>query len=462
MKVLLINAPYERKADAPPLGLAYIAAVLKEHGHTVKIIDGALPKYAKDNNLINCVEKFSPDLVGVSVFVVNMQGAVELARKLKQKFDFPILFGGPHPTSQPLDILKEHSSVDAVVIKEGEYTVKEICDRLEANKSLKGVEGVFYRDENDNIIQNPLRKPIGDLNSLPMPARELLENKLYKTLPHQCKNSPVMTMISSRGCAYRKCSFCFEAGEYGSPFRRMSPEKVIEELKVLVFEYGAKEISFWDDNFTQGKVWVSRLCELIIKEGLDISWSVFGYVNMVTPEVLKLMAKAGCWMIAYGVESGNQDLLDKMKKGITLEQVRNATQWTNEAGIESRCFFMLALPGETPAKGMQTINFALELNIDYAVFVCTNPLRGTPLYDICRREGRVLDGAYGFTRPFRAPFLPEGYQTDQQIIKLLKLAYRRFFLRPKQILRFIKKINSPKEFWRYFQGFMIVIGVKSS
>ena len=241
----------------------------------------------------------------------------------------------------------------------------------------------------------------------------------------------------------------------GQRYRRHSPERIIHEIKELQKQYGIKEIAFWDDNFVVSREWVRRFCGLLIEEKLNITWSCYSRVDMVDEETLAFLARAGCWSIFYGLESGVQELLDTVDKGITLQQSQKAIRMTHKMGIESRGSFMLALPGESSELAKKTIDFAIALDLDSAQFMATYPEYGTKLYDKALTAGKFMEykGRHGVT------YVPEGYRNAEEVKRVIRMAYLKFYLRPAFFLKYLKRIKSWRDFLRYFEGSKMVIGI---
>ena len=189
---------------------------------------------------------------------------------------------------------------------------------------------------------------------------------------------------------------------------------------------------------------------------MNLVWSCYGRVDTASKEILKEVASAGCWSVFYGLESGNQDLLDFITKGITLEQTKETIKWTHKLGMESRGSFMLALPGETPKKAMKTINFAIEIDLDYAQFFPTYPEYGTKLYELARKKGKIIKGYHGRTK---AAYIPEGYKGAKEVEYYIKLAYKKFYFRPYYVWKRLKGIRSFEDIKRYYEGFKFMIGL---
>lgn len=465
MKVLFITAPYtfsdmanlKIKYEAgilPNLGILYIAAILEKKGHIVRILDLPVLNYSF-MDIKKRIETFRPDILCFSSTTPTRDKVFRLIEKIDKFIDVPIIYGGPDATSFPIQILNEQKAIDIVAIGEGDYTVSEILDCLRNKKNLNLVKGIYYRDKN-KIIKTTERPWIKNLDELPMPARHLIDIKRYKPLPIQYKNLPMVNMITSRGCPYH-CTFCFDSGKLGHTYRRQSPEKVINEIKYLIKTYKIKEISFWDDNFIIDEKWIFDFCNLLEKEKIHITWFCFARVDRVTKKILKKIAKAGCWCIFYGLESGNQLLLNKIKKGTTIQQAINAIKWTREVGIEARGAFILGLPGETPKMGKKTIDFALSLNLDYAQFAYTMPHYGTKLYSQCLNEGKLLINNFSKFNNNEPVFLPRGYKNVNELKKMFNQAYKRFYFRPAFIIKHLKKIRNFTDIKKYISGFKLTL-----
>jgi radical SAM superfamily enzyme YgiQ (UPF0313 family) len=262
-------------------------------------------------------------------------------------------------------------------------------------------------------------------------------------------------VITARGCPYSKCAFCFSAGKLKQGFRRNSPARVVSVIEELVSKYGMKEIIFADDNFLFNPKWIAEFCGLLKAEGIDISWSCAGRADTVNFEMLKNAKSAGCWGVFYGLESGVQRLLDTIKKGITLEEVERAIDWTHKAGLETRGSFMLALPGETVKDALETIDFAIRFDLDYAQFHATFPDLGTELFDIAGSSGRM----YPYKGMNKATFVPEGYAGAEEVEGMVDLAYRRFYMRPGYVAKRVRSIRNLSDLSRYIKGFLFVRGL---
>ncbi len=446
-----------------PIGIAQVAAFLREKGFTVDIIDAVIEGYTVDETMEKILE-LEPRAVGFSALTSNFYRAVAVAREMKKKVPHILtIMGGHHATLMPKEVIEENSCFDVLVRGEGEETAAELIGKYknagyDINKLLtkcKDIKGLCFREGNEVILNDP-RPPIEDLDSLPFPARDLLPMDKYIPLPNQYKRKPVVNMVVIRGCAFN-CSFCSATAVFGRAMRWSSPKRAVAEIKHVIKEYGAREISFWDDMMTANKQWIHDFSDLIIKEKLDITWTCYARVNTVDYELLKHMKDAGCWNIFFGYESGVQELLNNIDKRITLKQAEVATALCKQVGIEIRAAFMIALPGETPELAQKTIDFAKKLNPDYAQFSVTTPYPGTRLYDEVDKYGTMTKDFSEF-HGWSAVFIPWGYKNSEEIEAVKRSAMRQFYLRPKYILGRIKAITSFEDIPRYWKGFIFVLG----
>jgi radical SAM superfamily enzyme YgiQ (UPF0313 family) len=398
----------------------------------------------------------------MSFMTITANQAFEVIAALKKQVGVPIILGGPHPTYFPEDTLKRVPEADAVMLGEGEAAVVETAEALFAKKPLDNIEGICYRNKEGKIIKNNSRKVISELDSIPPPARHIFKPDIYLPYPFQTKRRPVLTMITSRGCSYAKCTFCYSSAQkIVMTYRRHSVERVIEEIKSLIEQYGVKEINFLDDDFAARRAWVSNFCDAVRREKLDLSWICMARANSISKELLQRMADAGCWNIFYGIESANQHLLDYIKKGITVEENRNAVKWAHEAGMQVSAAFMMLLPGEVPDDARRNIQFAKELDIEFVAFGPTRPLAGTPLFEQCRVTSKEEIPSEYYRRsgdyfiPY-ASFIPSGY-TKKEALRICRDAYKEYYLRPRYIWNMLKKISSFDDVRRYILGLRLYL-----
>lgn len=448
MKILLVFPPqsleerYSHKVGnvggfLPPLGLCAMAAVLEQDGHEVKIMDCPVNNYGV-NDVINEVEQFVPAVVGIAAITSLIDVTASLCSNIKDKFpEVTVILGGPHPTTVPDDVAKS-TNADIIISGEADNIICDVVKDIGAYKEKR----VIFAGKVKNI------------DDLPFPARHLLDMEKYTSLPNTYKTSPhVFHVMTTRGCPYT-CTFC---GDAISGFRQRSVEKAIEELKLLRQQYKIKEVAFWDDVFTMNKQWVYKFCEEVKKLDFKLVWSCYTRLDLVDELLAKAMKEAGCWNIFFGIESGSDELLKNITKRMTVEQMREKVRMVQKAGIEIRGSFMLGLPGETPELARQTIKFAIELDPDYAQFSITTPYPGTQLWHTYEKWG-TLDKDFKNYHGWMPVFVPFGYKSRDELMAMQKEAFRRFYIRPKFILKKVAKIRTPTDIVRNIKGLRMVKG----
>lgn len=417
----------------PSLGLAYIAGSLLEENHEVNVFDFNL-QGNDDRKFIGEVERFQPDFVGISFVTPLIKEADRIARIVK-RFNQNILVigGGPHCSSFPESSLKE-TSLDIAVVGEGDFIIKDIANE----KNLSEIQGIAYKKDGE-IFVNKRRDFVNDLDTLPIPALHLFKINQYKTSSTIVRKNPATGLETSRGCVYR-CVYCNKSC-FGMTFRTKSPERVVEEF-VRIKNMGFKEILLADDGFTTDIERAKKVCDLLIEKKVNMNWCASNgiRVNRVDSEVLRKMKQAGCYRVYYGIESGNQEVLNRMKKGITLEQVRKAVRWGKEAGLEVIGYFMIGLPGETEKTMQETIDFAKSLDLDLCKMSITIPLPATELFEELDRKGLIK--VYDWTK-FKFYSTPSDIYNHENlswdtINKYYAKFYREIYLNPRFMLKRIK------------------------
>lgn len=455
MKVMLIKAPYtdiygKVKEMAPemfPIGLGYIAVILRNAGHDVTLIDPDIGDMTYDS-LRDEIIKESPNLVGISAMTSNIHSACKIATIVKKSVNAITVIGGNHTSSVPEETMQNFDDFDFLVIGEGEYTILELCNTLERDKTpdLSKIKGICYKRDG-KIIKTDPRSFIEDMDSLPFPARDMVDMDNYRPPNYMEFGKKSATMITSRGCPNR-CTFCSAHFSTGYRYRPHSPDYVISEIKHLINEYGIEFIIFWDDTFTIDRSRVIKICNLMLEEKLGIEWFCLARVNTVDEELLRLMKKAGCRVINFGVESGNQEILNNIKKGTTIPQIRKAIKMARKVGFKILSSFMFGLPGETHETIENTIRFAIELDPDMAFFFILTPLPGSEIYNTYK--GILFDVSsnwedYKYVLTDGTIALDSREFTKEELKNYLVEANRRFYGRPRYILRQILYIRSKKE-----------------
>ncbi len=431
----LIKAKTKQKQVWPPLGLMYIASNLRYAGHEVKIVDAEVDDLTLPQ-IMNEIMSFNPDVVGVGTATPEFFLASKILEEVKSESKNIItIIGGPHPTVLPEEVLEKNNHIDFVVRHEGEITSVELLNTIENNKELKTVAGISYR-KHGSIVHNVNRELI-DVNKNPWPARDLIDQKKYLH-PIPRKGMCMMTTVqSSRGCP-NQCTFCYRM--FGHKVRFREPKLFVDEIEYCVDKYNIYSFSFVDDTFTLVKKRVIGICDEISSRGMDISWICWARANTLDKEMLSKMKKAGCIQLSMGVESGNQKILDGVKKGTTLEQYKEYYKLLKEFGFETRGSFMLGLPHETRESIRDTINFAKELALDRAFFNICTPYPGTELYTQALKGNGIrltTKDWKDFTRWGNAVTELDGI-TREELIELQKDAMTEFYVRPKIILHYIK------------------------
>lgn len=399
-KIVLINPPLSMEerygvysgagSKLPPLGLCNLAAVIADTAK-VSIIDAPALGYGVKETF-ETIEHLNPDLIGITAVTISINNAAYLAQYIKEKnYPAPVILGGPHVTAIPAETLTRFSHFDLAVIGEGEETFRELVVKWNTLKSPDEISGLVFR-KNGNIKFSPPRAFIENLDTLPLPQWELLPDfpLTYSQSAMRSGRSPSTSLITSRGC-YGRCIFC-DNSVFGRKIRYHSAEYVIRMIKHLIDKYGIKEISFYDDNFIVFPSRISKICDAIINEKLDITWSCDARVDTVKSiDTLKMLKAAGCWEICYGIESGDQRILNEEKKNINLEQVRQVVEWTAKAGIHVKGFFMMGHPLETEESLNKTIEFAKQLPLTNAHVTFLTPFPGTELYKKANIYGKLTD-----------------------------------------------------------------------
>lgn len=418
---------------SPPLGLAYLGTVSEERGDEVRILDMEV----EDVPLSRVLGEERPDLVGITANTIQIKAAWRVAQEIKAETALPIVLGGPHPTVLPEESA-QRPEVDIVVRGEGEATWVDLCQKWKEGASLEEVEGISYR-QNGKVIHNPDRPVIADVDSLPFPAHHLFKMERYTNLQPTLDTveGKSFSILTSRGCPYR-CTYCSQI--LPRVWRMRSPENVVAEWRWLVNDLGAKEIGVLDDSFNIDRKRVLAICDLLISKGLThVPWIMINGIraNLVDEELLSRMREAGCIRTAFGVESGNQRILDTViDKHLTLDEIKAAFKAAKSVGMETIGFFIIGLPGETEETIEDTIRFACELDPLVANFSMATPFPGTEMREVVLEKGRLLaqdwdDYAFFEDKPtFEMDGLPA-----ELVEQKWREAYRRFYLRPSRIAR---------------------------
>lgn len=445
----------------PPMDLMYMASVAEGLGLEAKIKDYSLShvekleglKVERKNEtktiqpfnhstiqLASNLKSLNPDYLVINAASTTFESDLSVLETAKEICPNIITIAkGAHFLTENTDILYKYKALDLIIIGEPEQTLKEILK----GKPYSEIKGLCYRD--GFIAKYTGKRPfIKDLDKLPFPARHLVNNKLYR----RPDNNKVQALIKvSRGCPYH-CFFCLATPVAGAKVRLRSAENIIEEIKECVYKYKIRNFVFWSDIFNQDYDWTMDLCEKIIDSGLDITWSCNTRADTVDEDMAELMYEAGCRMVSIGVESGSQYILDKIGKKITIEQIMRTVKIFKKSKIKIYNYFVIGLPWDNENTIEETIEFAIALNSDFVNFYTAVPLPGTRFYRFAK-ENNLLDENACWSGAYYSPIINTMCLSKERIFELHKQAVKRFYLRPKYILKMIASIRSLAEVINY-------------
>ena len=468
MRVLLINPPaYEGvkivregrcmqregawTASWSPLSLAFVASVLRNEGCQVKIND-CTKENISFSDLGKIVREYKPDFMVINTGTPSIDSDLLSAKILKENNpDAKCAAIGIHVTVLPDESLGSQEALDFVVRGEPEYTVRDLVLNLSDPNRVRQIEGISYRDDG-KIIHNPDRKPIDDLDRLPFPSWDLVDRKKY-IMPFTDRK--FLLVATSRGCPFN-CVFCADSAYYGKKLRKRSPGRIVDEMEWIKNEFGIEDFLFWAESFTLDERYAFDVADEIVKRGDKFRWVCNSRVDNVSPGLLKKFKEAGCWMVGYGVESGSQRVLDLMDKKIEIEKIKDAVKITKEAKLDVTAHCVLGFPGETRDEVLKTVQMVTDLDVDFAQFYCVSPFPGSELYEKAKENGWIVNDDWTkFEQNFSV--LDTEYLKADEIMRLRKFAYRKFYFRPKVILRMLKKykkLSNLKYIFRMVKGFL--------
>lgn len=441
-------------------GICWLAAVTRSHSYDTEIID-AMALRLDNEKLASIIADKKPSYLGISACTMDINGASELAEMVKRaRPSTVIIIGGPHITAVPQETIENFPAFDIGVIGEGEDTIVALLDALEQgdNKDLSGIDGLIYRD-GDSAVTSAPRKFIKDLDSMPLPAWDLLPDlrKNYFAPPWTMHNGKTATIITSRGCPCQ-CIFC-DRKVFGNVVRYYSAGYVMDMIRTLYSKYGIRHLRIGDDNFIINKKRLDEICDYLIKEKLDMTWSCLARVDTVRPEMLARMKLAGCWSIAFGVETGSQEIHRIEKKNVTLEQIAGAVAMTRRAGIRTISFNMIGHPLETIETIKKTIDFNKKIKVDEFKTQFMVPFPGTELYQFAEKYG-IFDKNWRRMTVFTEPiFIPYGLTKDD-LLRWNKRGFRSFYLQPRIIFSYLTSVRSFDELKIIFIGAFTIVAWK--
>lgn len=366
----------------PHLGVAYLISMLQKEGCEVRLFDDGSGKTQED--LFDLIDNFNPELIGMTIYTLSRPFAYELIEKIKNKIEVPVVVGGAHVSTIKGAILQE-TKADFAIKYEGEYPLIDLVNELKNSRpNFASIKNLIWSD-NGRIVENTDRPLLTELDSLPFPQFELYDIKV-----HPSHGEKIIPLITSRGCPF-ECNFCSVKLYMGRGFRKRSSQNVFEEIKYQ-YNKGYRQFDFNDDCFTLDKKRAEEILGLIINSGMKIKFQFYNGLraDTVNPDILSKLKQAGCFYISYGCESGNEDILKKIKKGVTLQQVRIAVEWTRKAGIACSVNFIIGHKDETYQTAMDSINFARSLPTNFVNFYNLVPYPGTEAYEWVGQHGRFL------------------------------------------------------------------------
>jgi anaerobic magnesium-protoporphyrin IX monomethyl ester cyclase len=464
-KIVLLNPPLSEQERSGalakatgrslPYGLLSVAAVTRQAGYRTVFMDAENSGDSPERTAQKILGE-APDYLGISTVTLSVDEAAALAERLKGAApNLTIIAGGPHMSSAPDESMQRFRAFDVGVIGEAEVTILNLLRALDEQQPLSGVRGIIFRDQG-KLVRNPREPPIQDLDVLPMPAWDLVPNlaERYRPSAPSYIRLPSTTIVTSRGCA-GSCIFCNSVAIHGR-LRCFSAEYVLDMVRHLQQHYGIRDLSIYDDNFLFHADRVEKFCRTIIDEKIDLTWSCYSRVDQGNYELFKLMRRAGCWQLSYGVESGSQEILDFIRKQVTLEQIEKTIRETKRAGLRTRGFFMIGHLTETRASIRETIAFMQRLPLDDFHFTAFTPLPGTHAYRIADQYG-TFDKTWSKMNLQYPAFVPHGL-TAEEMEAESKHAYRAFYFRPRIILSYLSLlVRHPRESMRLFRALQALI-----
>lgn len=460
-RILLTQPPTTTRHPQPPIGLAIIGAVLEKECEVLPILDG---NFSQDylTDLIKKIESTKPDAVGFTALTPTVYNVIESVKLIKEiDKDILVIIGGPHASVLPKKTLIRCPELDVAVSGEGEITIHEIMK----GKPLNEIQGIAYRNGAD-VKVNPSRTYIKNLDSIPFPAYHLLENfpQGYKPHPPKRTEKQWASIITSRGCPYQ-CGYCSREACFGNSFRSNSPEYVTSLIKNLYEKYGVQNITFYDDVFTLNGSRIMKLCNFLLPDnlGFELIWDCETRVDLVNSELLIHMKKAGCHTIAYGIEHGLW--IHDIKGGnATIEQAEKAIRWTHEANLNTIGYFMLGVPNETIHTIKKTIEFAKNLNVNWAQFSITTPIPGSDFYKKAIINNPILDDKwdklmYESINKMTLPFMLSKNLSEEDLIFWRRQAYIQFYLRKEFIFKNLIALKNYSDIKRSFNGLKMLYDI---
>lgn len=442
----------------PSLGIMYLGSMLQEAGFEVEILDANAEGISHDA-FYHRVKDSGARIIGFTSMTAGWPSTVEGARIAKSALpESVIVVGGPQLSIYP-ELCLAFDHIDVGVHGDGEETMLEIAQAVEGGTPLDDIPGTVVKVDG-GVKKNPERTWYRDIDRYPRPAVELLNWKLYRALTVK---SPFYTMVTTRGCPY-KCKFCSQVYA-GNTIRYRSPENVVDEIELYVKKYGAKEIVFFDETFTLKKSRIMKICELVKERKLKFQFDMRTRVDSLDEEMVMALKEAGGKRVHFGIESGSQRVLDRMRKDITTEQIRSTVALCKRHGFSTRGYFMIGYLGETPETYDETVSLARDLDLDWASFSITTPLPHTALFEEALRLGYITDDFWKdytllkHTKP-DFPHIETEFWDNAKLQKLLSQAYARFYLRPRFLMKRFAELRNWENVKDMIGGAKVMISIQ--
>ncbi len=443
-KITLIDLPFnhiegrfakEAVYTEPPLGVTYLASFLRQRFDRrdleVRLLDAAILQMGF-RAVLDYVLEEDPEIVGLSTVTLTAAFAKKLIEGIKaRKPQTRVIVGGHHPSALPEDLLP---AADAVVIGEGEVTLSSLVEAYLGGGDWSSIPGIAYSRDGQAFRTEP-RPYIPDLDSVPFPARDLLPmDKYFHQYPYRTRTKFYATMVTSRGCPYN-CVFCGVKNLWSRKVRYRSVENCLAEIDELYNRFQVSCIALYDDVFTVNRKRVLEFCEGLLERNYDLKWSCFARCNTVDRELLETMKRAGCVELQIGVESGDEAILNGIEKELKIDTIRQAFRVTKEAGLNTKAFFMVGNPGETPDTIRKTIDLAKELEPTYAMFSILIPFPGIPAYDEYKSRGFIKTFDWSKYNWYSDPVFETDRLSARDMVALRRRAEVEFYLRPKRVFK---------------------------
>jgi radical SAM superfamily enzyme YgiQ (UPF0313 family) len=390
---------------------------------------------------------FQPKIVIINAATPSIENDLSTCQIVKRaNHSISTAIIGIHGTALPEECLQLQNNLDFVIRGEPEFTTLELCQTVKNNGAFQSINGLSYRD-GSRTVHNPDREVVADLNTLPFPAWDLINTDKYR-MPFTDKK--FLLAATSRGCPYQ-CVFCADGAYYGKKLRMRSPAKIVDEIEWVVSQFKINNFLFWSESFTINSQFAMNVAEEIINRKLNIEWVCNSRVDNVNLELLTTIKKAGCWMIGYGVESGNEMILRQIKKQISTRDIINAVGLAKKVGLEVTAHCVLGFPQDTKETILETIEFVKRLDVNYVQFYCAVPFPGSELFNEAKKNDWICSDDW---RKFEQNFsvLNTPHLTAKEIMRLRNFAYRSFYLRPKTIWRIIRQIRTFPQFINLIKG----------